>query len=152
MSVTPSMDVFYGHSFEELSLGQSASYGRTISEADILMFAGVSGDSNPVHMNAEFAKAGLFGERIAHGMLSASFISTVFGTQLPGPGSIYLSQTLKFKAPVKIGDTVVATVTIRELFPEKRRVVFDTVCAVSGTVVLEGEAHILVPARKTPSA
>jgi 3-hydroxybutyryl-CoA dehydratase len=89
----------------------------------------------------------MFGGRIAHGMLSAAFISTVFGTKLPGPGCIYLSQSLKFKAPVKVGDTVVARVTVKELNAEKRRVLFDTVCTVAGKVVLDGQAEIFIPAR-----
>lgn len=138
---------FYGKSFEELKVGMSAAIARTVSEADILMFAGVSGDTNPVHLDGEFAAASMFGGRIAHGMLSASYISTVFGTKLPGPGCIYLSQSLKFKAPVKIGDTVVARVTVKELNEAKRRARFDTVCTVDGKPVLEGEAEILVPAR-----
>ncbi|MBN9698132.1 MAG: MaoC family dehydratase [Zoogloea sp.] len=138
---------FYGYKFEELTVGQSAVYARTVTEADIFAFAGVSGDFNPVHVNEELAAASMFGGRIAHGMLSAGFISTVLGTKLPGPGSIYLSQSLKFKAPVKIGDTVVARCTIKELNPEKRKVKFDTVCTVRGKVVVEGEADIMVPAR-----
>jgi 3-hydroxybutyryl-CoA dehydratase len=138
---------FYGYKYEELTLGQSAVYARTVTEADILAFAGVSGDFNPVHINDELATASMFGGRIAHGMLSASFISTVFGMKLPGPGCIYLSQSLKFKAPVKIGDTVVTRCTIKELTPEKRKAKFDTVCTVKGKVVLEGEADIMVPAR-----
>ena len=137
----------YSHRFEDLELGMSASASRTVSEADILMFAGVSGDTNPVHLDQEFAASTMFGGRIAHGMLSAGLISAVFGTRLPGPGSIYLSQTLKFKAPVKIGDTVVARVTVKELKTEKRRAVFSTVCSVGSTVVLEGEAELLIPAR-----
>ena len=137
----------YSHRFEDLELGMSASVSRTVSEADILMFAGVSGDTNPVHLDQEFAASTMFGGRIAHGMLSAGLISAVFGTRLPGPGSIYLSQTLKFKAPVKIGDTVVARVTVKELKTEKRRTVFSTVCTVGSTVVLDGEAELLIPAR-----
>ena len=137
----------YSHRFEDLELGISASVSRTVSEADILMFAGVSGDTNPVHLDQEFAASTMFGGRIAHGMLSAGLISAVFGTRLPGPGSIYLSQTLKFKAPVKIGDTVVARVTVKELKTEKRRAVFSTVCSVGSTVVLDGEAELLIPAR-----
>ena len=121
--------------------------GRTVTEADILMFAGVSGDYNPVHINEELAASTMFGGRIAHGMLSAGFISTVLGTKLPGPGAIYLAQTLKFKAPVKIGDTVVTRCTIKELVPEKRKVKFDTICTVRGKPVVEGEADIMVPAR-----
>ncbi|MEZ5628247.1 MAG: MaoC family dehydratase [Rhodocyclaceae bacterium] len=138
---------FYGHRFEDLTVGMSAAYGHTVTEADILLFAGVSGDTNPVHLNEELAAASMFGGRIAHGMLSASFISTVFGTRLPGPGCIYLSQTLKFKAPVRIGDTVVARVTVKSLTPEKRKALFDTVCTVGETVVLTGEAEIMVPKR-----
>lgn len=137
----------YSHRFEDLELGMSASVSRTVSEADILMFAGVSGDTNPVHLDQEFAASTMFGGRIAHGMLSAGLISAVFGTRLPGPGSIYLSQNLKFKAPVKIGDTVVARVTVKELKTEKRRAIFSTVCTVGATVVLDGEAELLIPAR-----
>ena len=137
----------YSHRFEDLELGMSASVSRTVSEADILMFAGISGDTNPVHLDQEFAASTMFGGRIAHGMLSAGLISAAFGTRLPGPGSIYLSQTLKFKAPVKIGDTVVARVTVKELKTEKRRAVFSTVCSVGSTVVLDGEAELLIPAR-----
>lgn len=137
----------YGHAFEDLQVGMSASVSRTVSEADILMFAGVSGDTNPVHLDEEFAASTMFGSRIAHGMLSAGLISAVFGTRLPGPGCIYLSQNLKFKAPVKIGDTVVATVTVKELKHEKRRAVFSTTCTVRGAPVLDGEAELLIPAR-----
>lgn len=144
---TPNFEEFYGYRFEDLTVGQSAAYARTVTEADILAFAGVTGDFNPVSVNEELAASTMFGGRIAHGMLSAGFISTVFGTKLPGPGSIYLSQTLKFKAPVKIGDTVTARCTIKELIPAKRKAVFTTVCTVRGKPVLEGEAEIMVPAR-----
>ncbi|MCK6396151.1 MaoC family dehydratase [Zoogloea sp.] len=144
---TNDFEEFYGAKFEDLAVGQSGVYARTVTEADILAFAGVTGDFNPVHVNEELASASMFGGRIAHGMLSAGFISTVFGTKFPGPGSIYLSQTLKFKAPVKIGDTVVARCTIKELTPEKRKAKFDTVCTVKGKVVLEGEAEIMIPKR-----
>ena len=144
---TNDFEEFYGAKFEDLAVGQSGVYARTVTEADILAFAGVTGDFNPVHVNEELASASMFGGRIAHGMLSAGFISTVLGTKLPGPGAIYLAQTLKFKAPVKIGDTVVARCTIKELTPEKRKAKFDTVCTVRGKVVLEGEADIMVPAR-----
>jgi len=136
-----------GYFFEDLEEGMSAVFSRTVTEADILMFAGVSGDTNPVHLDAEYAGTTMFGGRIAHGMLSAGFISAVFGTRMPGPGCIYLSQSLKFKAPVKIGDTVVAKATITELKPAKRRAVFSTVCTVGETVVLDGEAELMVPAR-----
>ena len=133
--------------FEDLSVGQFAETTKIVGAADIEAFAAVSGDTNPVHLDEAYALTTPFQGRIAHGMLSAGFISTVLGTKLPGPGAIYLAQTLKFKAPVKIGDTVVARCTIKELTPEKRKAKFDTVCTVRGKVVLEGEADIMVPAR-----
>lgn len=133
--------------FEDLSLGQTASLGKTITEADILMFAAVSMDTNPVHMNADVAKDSIFGERIAHGMLSAGLISAVLGTRLPGPGSLYLRQSLRFAAPVKIGDTVTARVEVTALNAEKHRVTLGTVCTVNGELVIEGEAYVQVPSR-----
>jgi 3-hydroxybutyryl-CoA dehydratase len=136
-----------GYYIEDLEEGMSAVFGKTITEADILMFAGVSGDTNPVHLNEEFALGTAFQGRIAHGMLTASLISTVLGTKLPGPGCIYLSQTLKFLAPVRAGDTVRAEVTLRSLDKDRRRCVFETVCKVGGKNVLEGEALIMVPRR-----
>ncbi len=134
--------------FEDLSVGQSASFGKTVTEADILMFAAVSGDTNPVHINAEYAAQSMFKERVAHGMLSAGLVSTVLGTRLPGPGTIYLSQTLKFRAPVRIGDTVTATATVSALDPAKKRATLATICTVAGKPVLEGEAVVLVPSRE----
>ncbi|HRJ60877.1 MAG TPA: MaoC family dehydratase [Azospirillaceae bacterium] len=140
-------DEFVGHYVEDLSVGMSASFAKTVSEADVVLFAGVSGDTNPVHINEEFAKNTMFKTRIAHGMLSAGFISAVLGTKLPGQGAIYMSQSLKFKAPVRIGDTVKATATVAEVIAEKKRVVMKTVCTVGETVVLEGEAMLMVPSR-----
>lgn len=137
----------YGYDFEQLEVGMSATIGRTVSEADILMFAGVSGDTNPMHLDAEFAASTRFGGRIAHGMLSASYLSTVFGTRLPGPGCIYLSQSLRFKAPVKAGDTVEARVTVVALDAARRRARFATVCTVAGKPVIEGEAELMIPPR-----
>ncbi len=136
-----------GTFFEDLAVGQSASFAKTITEADILMFAGVSGDTNPVHLDEEFAAATPFKGRIAHGMLTASLISTVFGTRLPGPGCIYMSQSLKFLAPVRVGETARAHVTIKAIDRERRRVTFETVCTVGGKNVLEGEAIIMVQRR-----
>ncbi len=136
-----------GYYLEDLKVGMSASYAKTVTEADVVLFAGVSGDTNPVHLNEEFAKETMFHGRIAHGMLSASFISTVLGTKLPGPGCIYLSQNLKFRAPVRSGDTVSATATITDIVPDKKRVVMQTVCSVRNQVVIEGEAIVMVPAR-----
>ena len=136
-----------GHFLEDLSVGMTASYAKTVTDADIVLYAGISGDTNPVHMNQEYASATMFQGRIAHGMLTAGFISAVLGTKLPGPGCIYMSQSLKFKAPVRAGDTVTARATVTEIIPEKRRVVMRTVCTVGETVVLEGEALLMVPSR-----
>lgn len=133
--------------FEDLAIGQTASLGKTITEADILLFAAVSTDTNPVHINAEVAKASIFGERIAHGMLSAGLISAVLGTRLPGPGSIYMGQTLRFRGPVKIGATVTATAEITALNAEKKRATLKTICTVDGEIVIEGEALVQVPSR-----
>jgi 3-hydroxybutyryl-CoA dehydratase len=133
--------------FEDLAVGQEASLSKTVSEGDIATFAELSGDKNPVHLDAAYAATTMFKERIAHGMLSAAYISAVFGMKLPGPGAIYISQTLNFKAPVKIGDTVVTTVKLVELTPEKKRAKFETVCAVNGKPVLVGEAQLMVPTR-----
>lgn len=141
------MQELHGYYIEDLKPGMTAVYAKTVTEADIVMFAGLSGDTNPVHLNQSFAETTMFKERIAHGMLSASFISTVLGTRLPGPGCIYLSQSLNFKAPVRIGDTVVARVTVREVLPEKKRIVVDTVCSVGDSVVLDGEAKLMVSSR-----
>ena len=137
----------YGYCFEDLKQGMSAVVSRTVTEADILMFAGVSGDTNPVHLDAEYAGSTMFGGRIAHGMLSAALISAVFGTRLPGPGSIYLSQNLKFKAPVRIGDTVRARVIATAVDQAKGRCTFTTTAHVGDTLVVEGEAQLLVPKR-----
>ncbi len=136
-----------GYFIEDLKPGVAASFGKTVTEADIDMFAKVSGDTNPVHLDQAFAEKTSFKTRIAHGMLSAGFISAVLGTKMPGPGAIYMSQTLRFKAPVKIGDHVEATCTVTEVIPEKRRAVLSTVCKVGDTVVIEGEAMVMVPSR-----
>lgn len=141
------MDKLHGYYLEDLSVGMSDVFAKTVSEADIVLFAGVSGDTNPVHINQLFAEATPFKGRIAHGMLSASFISTVLGTRLPGPGAVYISQNLRFRAPVKAGDTVVARATVKEIHAERRRVVLTTVCTVGDTVVIEGEAVAMVDNR-----
>lgn len=141
------LEELHGLYFEDLKLGQTAVYARTITETDIVLFSGISGDTNPVHINEEFASATVFSGRIAHGMLTACFISTVLGTKLPGPGAIYVSQNLRFKAPVRAGDTVVVRATVADLNPEKKRVTLNTAVTVGTKVVLEGEAVIMVPAR-----
>jgi 3-hydroxybutyryl-CoA dehydratase len=138
----------HGYFLEDLAVGMTAVFAKTVTEADITMFAGISGDTNPVHLDQSFAEQTMFAGRIAHGMLSASFVSTVFGTRLPGPGCIYLSQELRFKAPVKAGDTVEARVTVKEIQQDRKRVVFDTVCSVGDKVVLEGEAKLMVHRRE----
>jgi len=136
-----------GIAFEDMHIGQTASVGKTITEADILLFAAVSLDTNPVHMNAEAAATSVFKERVAHGMLSAGLISAVLGTQLPGAGTIYLAQTLQFRRPVKVGDTVTATAEVTALDAEKKRATLRTVCTVAGKVVIEGEATVMPRSR-----
>ena len=135
------------HYFEDLKIGDEAAMKRTVTEADIVAYAALSGDYNPVHLDPEYAARTIFKQRIAHGILSAGYISAIFGMQLPGPGAIYVSQTLNFKGPVKIDDTVVTTVKLVELIPEKKRARFDCVCSVGGKPVLTGEAVLMVPAR-----
>ena len=136
-----------GLKLEDLVIGQTAERAHTVSEATIAAFAEVSGDHNPVHLDADFAAQTPFKERIAHGMLSAAYISAVLGNDLPGPGAIYLSQTLNFRRPVKIGDVVTARVTVAAIDAEKARVTLTTVCEVAGKAVVQGEAVILVPRR-----
>ena len=138
--------------FEDLELGMEASFAKSVSAADILAFAEITGDWNPVHLDADYAAKTVFREPIAHGMLTAGYISAVFGSVLPGPGAIYVSQTLNFRAPVRIGDQVVARVRVMELYPAKRRARFDCVCEVAGKTVLEGEAVLMVPARPAAAA
>jgi 3-hydroxybutyryl-CoA dehydratase len=133
--------------FEDLEVGMEASFAKTVSEADIIAFADVTGDKNPVHLDAAYAARTIFKEPIAHGMLTAGYISAVFGMELPGPGAIYVSQTLNFRGPVRIGDRVVAKVRVMELYPAKRRARFESICSVAGKPVLEGEAVLMVPAR-----
>ena len=136
-----------GIAFEDLQVGQTASVGKTITDADILLFAAVSTDTNPVHLNAEAAAASVFKERVAHGMLSAGLISAVLGTQLPGAGTIYLAQTLNFRRPVRIGDTVTATAEVTALDPAQKRATLRTTCTVAGKVVIDGEATVLPRSR-----
>ena len=126
--------------------GQTASFTKTIAESDVYLFAGITGDMNPVHINAEHASGTRFKGRIAHGILSAGLISNVLGTQLPGPGCVYLGQTLKFVAPVFIGDTITAKVTIQSIDTEKRRAILLTECKNNkNEIVITGEAKVLLP-------
>ncbi len=141
------MDARQGYFFDDLEEGMSAVFSKTVTEADLLMFAGVSGDTNPIHLDQDFASRTMFEGRIAHGMLTASLVSTVLGTKLPGPGAIYVSQNLRFLAPVRIGDTVIARAAISQLNDEKRRVTLETICLVGDIKVLDGEAVLMVPRR-----
>ena len=135
-----------GITISEMKVGDSASFTKTVSEHDVYTYAGVSGDFNPAHVNEVEAQKGMFGKRIAHGMLSAGFISTVLGTQLPGPGTIYMGQELRFTKPVFFGDTITASVTVAELIPEKNRAILDTVCTnQNGDVVIKGKATVMPP-------
>ncbi len=133
------------HAFEDLSVGQNESLMRTVTERDIALFAELSGDANPIHLSDDFAAGTKFGQRIAHGMLTASLISALLGTRLPGPGAVYLSQTLTFLAPVRIGDVVTARVEVAELVSERRRVRLFCECLVDGKAVMEGEAWVAMP-------
>jgi len=132
---------------DELKPGMSASFEKTVTERDIQLFGEVSGDMNPVHFDEEFARKTIFRGRIAHGVLCLSYISTVLGTKMPGPGTIFMNATSRFKAPVRIGDKVSTVCTVREVMPEKRRALFDCVCKVGDTVAVEGEALVMVPGR-----
>jgi 3-hydroxybutyryl-CoA dehydratase len=133
--------------FEDLSVGMRESYSKQVKSSDVVGFAEISGDRNPIHLSEHFAAKTPFGGRIAHGLYTASLISAVIGTRLPGPGAIYISQTLRFLAPVRIGDTVEASVEIVELSEKGRRGKLRCECRVGETVVLEGEAEVKVPAR-----
>lgn len=135
-----------GKSIRELAPGQSAQVSKTISETDVYLFAGITGDLNPAHINQRYAEETRFGGRIAHGMLSAGLISAVIGMQLPGPGTIYVKQDLKFLSPVRIGDTVTATVTVKELNQDRNRAVLETICEnQDGTKLIEGQALVMPP-------
>ena len=133
--------------FEDLSIGLTESYEKEVKSSDVVGFAEITGDRNPIHLSEHFAAKTPFGGRIAHGLYTASLVSAVIGTRLPGPGAIYMSQTLNFKAPVKIGDIVRASVEVVELVEKGRRVKLICRCRVGDTLVLEGEALVKVPAR-----
>ena len=138
-----------GKSIEEIKVGDSAEWSRTVTEHDIKLFAEATGDFNPVHLDQSYAEKTFFKGRIAHGLLSLGYISTVLGNILPGHGTIYLSQEVKFLAPVRIGDTITARVEIMELIPEKNRVKFKTICLnQEGKIVLDGTAWVMPPKRE----
>lgn len=137
------MNELNGHDIEDLRPGMQATFSKTITETDIVLFAGVSGDNNAVHTNEEFAATTAFGGRIAHGFLTASVISAALANRLPGPGTVYLGQQLKFRAPVRPGDTVHATVTVLSVDENKARAILSTVCRVGDKVVVDGEATVM---------
>ena len=130
--------------FEDLKIGMKESVSKTITETDVILYAGITLDVNPAHLNEEHAKQTMFKHRIAHGMLTAGLVSAILGTKLPGEGSIYMGQDLKFTAPVYFGDTITATAEIIELIPEKNRVILSTICTnQEDKVVLKGQATIM---------
>ncbi len=134
--------------FEDLSLGLAEVLSKTVSSSDVVGFAEATGDRNPIHLSEHFAAKTPFGGRIAHGLYTASLISAVLGTRLPGPGAVYISQTLNFRAPVRIGDTVLVEVKVAELIEARRRARLTCTCSVAGETVLDGEAWVKVPSRE----
>lgn len=140
--------IFNKLEIEDIAIGMEASYSQTITDADVKAFSGISGDKNPVHMDDEYAQKSRYKKRIAHGMISASFFSALFGTKIPGEGCVYVSQSLKFKKPVYLGDTITATVIVLKIDLIKRRVFFRTICKVKNKIVIDGEAELYVPKQK----
>src|SRR5207342_602809 len=134
--------------FEDLAVGMSERLSKTVASSDVVGFAQLTGDRNPIHLSEHFAAKTQFGKRIAHGLYTASLISAVLGTRLPGPGAVYISQTLNFRAPVKIGDTVEVSVVVAELIPERFRARLTCTCSVGDEVVLDGEAWVKVPSKQ----
>jgi len=143
MSVTPSAPRY----LDEIAAGETASLSKTFTDADVRAFADVSTDTNPVHLDADYAATTQFGARIVHGMLTASLISALLGNHLPGPGTVYLGQSLRFRRPVKLGDTVTASVTVKSVDRDKNRIELDCVCSVGGKPVLQGDALVMAPVR-----
>lgn len=138
--------MIHGKTIDQIKVGDQAAVSKTISESDVYLYAGITGDLNPAHVNEAYAEQTFFKTRIAHGMLSAGFVSAILGMHLPGPGTIYLHQTLSFKAPVKLGDTLTASVKVLEVIAEKNRLRLQTVCEnQEGTVVMDGEALVSPP-------
>ena len=143
------MDYLENKTFDEIQVGDTASLSRTLTEKDIQVFAIMSGDINPAHVDIEYAQSEMFHKIIGHGMWGGALISTVLGTQLPGPGTIYVGQTIRFKKPVAIGDTLTVTVTAIEKKPEKNRVIFSCECRnQKDEVVMEGQAEVIAPSKK----
>ena len=136
-----------GYALEDLAVGMTDAYEHVVTAEDVVKFADISGDHNPVHLDEAYAKTTRFGGRIAHGMLGAALISAVLGMKLPGPGTVYLSQSLSFRRAVKLGDSLIAEATVTALDPGKSRVSLKTICRVGDAVVIEGEAVVMVPKR-----
>lgn len=147
-AVIATMEELRGYYIEDLSPGMTDVYVRTVTETDIVQYAQISGDDNPLHVNEEFAKQTVFKGRIAHGMLTCGYISAVLGTKLPGPGCAYLNQNLNFRAPVRIGDTVQTRVTIKDVDNDTNNVVCEVVCSIGEKVVIDGVATLWVPNRR----
>jgi phosphate acetyltransferase/phosphate butyryltransferase len=142
-------DTIENRTYAEIQLGEAASISRTVSEQDIQLFAALTGDINPAHLDHDYAASSMFGGVIAHGMFGGAMFSTVLGTILPGPGTIYLGQTMRFTRPVKPGDRLTATVSCREKYDDKQRVIFDCVCVnQDGKAVIKGEAEVIAPSDK----
>ena len=137
--------VFNKIPLEEIEIGMNVSYSQTITDADVKAFSGISGDRNPIHLDEQYAEKSRYKKRIAHGLMTASYFSALFGTKIPGEGCVYVSQSLNFKRPVYIGDTVVATVEVISVDLAKKRVFFRTTCKVKNKVVTDGEAELFVP-------
>ena len=138
-----------GKTIEQIKVGDTAAFSKTVSESDVYLYAGITGDLNPAHINETYAKDTFFKTRIAHGMLTAGFISRILGMQLPGPGTIYMRQSLNFLAPVRFGETITALVEVMEVIAGKNRVRLKTTCTnQEGTVVLDGEAMVSPPKAK----
>lgn len=142
------MTDLHGYYLEDLEVGMSDGFAKTITDADVTLFAGISGDTNPIHINDDYAETTVFKKRIVHGMFSAALISTVAGTKLPGPGAIYIDQQIKFKAPVFIGDTANARITVEEIDTRRKRVKCKTEVLVGDKVVATGNATFMVDKRE----
>ena len=137
--------VFNKVPIEKITIGMEVSYSQTITDSDVKAFAGISGDRNPVHLDEKYAETSRYKKRIAHGLMTASYFSALFGTKIPGEGCVYVAQSLKFKRPVYIGDTVIAIVIVTKIDLDKRRVFFKTICKVNNKIVTDGEAELYVP-------
>lgn len=137
--------------YDDFQVGRAAAFSKTITEADVVLYAGITGDTNPAHVDREFAARGFFGERVAHGLLTAGLVSTVVGTRLPGPGCVFVSLSIRFTKPVPIGDTITARVEVAARMEDRRRLTLETICTnQDGDRVLEGEAEVLIPLEEKP--